>query len=159
MFLQPIWDLDLDLRPKDLDMYFTISESVNLDLDSDLEKEILNCAARAVSKTRRFHHITHILESFYSLKINERIKYPTRFSFSLKTGQPTCLQSLVSFITHRSLGLLLLSPLVALLSPLILKLRTDRFSFRSCFVEQSHVRSTSRCSSRHSFTYIKLACL
>ena len=31
--------MDLDLRPVDSDLDFTISESVDLDLDSDLKKE------------------------------------------------------------------------------------------------------------------------
>jgi len=36
---------------------------------------VLNSAARAVTKTPKFHHITPILKSLYWLKINDRIKY------------------------------------------------------------------------------------
>jgi len=36
---------------------------------------VLNSAARAVTKTPKFHHITPILKSLNRLKINERIKY------------------------------------------------------------------------------------
>jgi len=36
---------------------------------------VLNSAARAVTKTPKFHHITLILQSLHWLKINERIKY------------------------------------------------------------------------------------
>jgi len=41
---------------------------------------VLNSAARAVTKTPKFHQITPILKSLHWLKINERIKY--RFSLS-----------------------------------------------------------------------------
>jgi len=36
---------------------------------------VLNSAARAVTKTPKFHHITRILESLHLLKMNEIIKY------------------------------------------------------------------------------------
>jgi len=36
---------------------------------------VLNSAARAVTKTPKFHHITPILKYLHLLKINERIKY------------------------------------------------------------------------------------
>ena len=36
---------------------------------------VLNSAARAVTKTPKFHHVTRILESLHWLKINERIQY------------------------------------------------------------------------------------
>ena len=36
---------------------------------------VLNSAARAVTKTPKFHHITPILKSLHWLKINERIRY------------------------------------------------------------------------------------
>ena len=36
---------------------------------------VLNSAARAVTKTPKFHHITSILKSLHWLKINERIQY------------------------------------------------------------------------------------
>jgi len=75
---------------------------------------VLNSAARAVTKTSKFHHITPILKSLHWLKINERIKY-TVFSLtykSLKTGQPSYLRSLLSFPSHcctRSTSLITLS--------------------------------------------------
>jgi len=60
--------------------------------------------------------------------MHERIKYEV-FSLpykSLKTaGQPSYLHSLLSFPSHRSNRLLFLSPLVAFLSPLVLKLQTN----------------------------------
>jgi len=34
-----------------------------------------NSSARVVTKTLKFHHITHIFKSLHWLKINERIKY------------------------------------------------------------------------------------
>jgi len=36
---------------------------------------VINSAARAVTKTPNFHHITPILKYLHWLKINERIKY------------------------------------------------------------------------------------
>jgi len=36
---------------------------------------VLNSAARAVTKTPKFHHITPIIKSLHWLNINERIKY------------------------------------------------------------------------------------
>jgi len=78
---------------------------------------VLNSAARAVTKTHKFHHITPFL---HWLKINERIKYKvlSLTYISLKTG-------LTSALFFHSLHIvvlgLLLSPLVTLLSPLVLK--------------------------------------
>ena len=65
---------------------------------------VLNSAARAVTKTPKFHHITPILKSLHWLKINERIKYKVlSLTYkSLKTGQPSYLRSLLSFPSHRS---------------------------------------------------------
>jgi len=87
---------------------------------------ILNCTARSVNKTTTFHHITPILKSLHWLKINERIKYKVlSFTYkSLKTGQPSYLRFLLSYL-HIVLLDLLLSPLVALLSPLAFKLQID----------------------------------
>ena len=36
---------------------------------------VLNAAARAVTKTHKFHHTSPILKSLHRLKINERIQY------------------------------------------------------------------------------------
>jgi len=71
-----------------------------------------------------------ILASLHWLKMNERIKYRvlSHTYNSVKTGQPSYLHSHHSFPSHRSiLGFLLLSPLVALLLPLVLKLQTDLY--------------------------------
>jgi len=88
---------------------------------------VLNSAARAVTKPPKFHHHnTPILKSLHWLKINERIKYKV-LSLSLTHLN---LSKLVNFLTSAlffhslhiaELGLPLLSPLVALLSPLVLK--------------------------------------
>jgi len=82
---------------------------------------VLNSAARAVTKNPKFHHITLILKSLHWLKINERIKYKYKVlslaNKSLNTGQP----SFILVTSLHSFGLLLLSPLVDLLSPLVLK--------------------------------------
>jgi len=80
---------------------------------------VLNAAARAVTKTRKFHHITHILKSLHWLKIglNERIKYVLFLTYkSLKL-----VNNLTSALFFHSLhivllSLLLLSPIVDLLS-------------------------------------------
>jgi len=73
---------------------------------------VLNPAARAVTKTPKFHHITPILKSLHWLKINERIKYKilSLTYKSLKTGQPSyLLPPLSSFIPFPSLYLVFLS--------------------------------------------------
>ena len=51
---------------------------------------VLNSAARAVTKTPKFHHITPILKSLHWLKINERIQYKVlSLTYkSLQTGKP-----------------------------------------------------------------------
>jgi len=53
------------------------------------------------------------------------------------------------------LGLLLLSPLVALLSPLKIANRSYNHSAPALW---NNLPSTSCCSPRHSFFYVKLAC-
>jgi hypothetical protein len=65
---------------------------------------VLNSAARAVTKTPKFHHITPILKSLHWLKINERIQYKVlSLTYkSLQTGYPSYLRSLLSFTPHRS---------------------------------------------------------
>jgi len=81
----------------------------------------------------------------------------TRYSVTYKSlKQITFLITLSSFIPF---DLRLFSLLVALLLPLVLTCKYILLSFHSCFVEQSPIFSTSRCSSHHSFTYIKLTCL
>jgi len=85
--------------------------------------------------TPELHLITPILKSLHCLKINERIKY-TRFSLS-----DINLSKLVSLLTsalffhslHIVIFGLLFSPLVALLSPLVLKLQTDLSIFLLLF--------------------------
>jgi len=64
---------------------------------------VLNSAARAVTKTPKFQHITPILKSLHWLKINERIKYKVlSLTYkSLETGQLSYLLSLLSFPSHR----------------------------------------------------------
>ena len=59
---------------------------------------VLNAAARAVTKTPKFHHISPILKSLHWLKINERIQYKV-LSLTYKTlhsGHPSYLHSLLS---------------------------------------------------------------
>jgi hypothetical protein len=65
---------------------------------------LLNSAARAVTRTPKFHHITPILKSLHWLTINQRIQYKvlTLTHKSLKTGHPAYLRSLLSFTPHRS---------------------------------------------------------
>jgi hypothetical protein len=81
---------------------------------------VLNSAARAVTKTLKFHHITPILKSLHWLTINQRINYKVLFLThkSLKTGHPTYLRSLFSFtlILHVLLLLSLLNVLLSLLA-------------------------------------------
>jgi len=63
---------------------------------------VLDYAARAVTKTPKFHHIAPILKPLHWLNINERIKYAGSLShIFLKTGQPSELCSLFSFPSNR----------------------------------------------------------
>ena len=65
---------------------------------------VLNSAARAVTKTPKFHHITPILKSLHWLNINERIQYKV-LSLTYKTlnsSRPAYLHSLVTVNHSRS---------------------------------------------------------
>ena len=65
---------------------------------------ILNTAARAITKTSKFHHITPILKSLHCLKINQRIHYKI-LSMTYKTlqsQQPSYLHSRLSLQTNNS---------------------------------------------------------
>jgi len=82
---------------------------------------VLNSAAHAVTKTPKCHHITHILKFLQWLKINARIKYKV---FSLSHINLSNLLTCAPFFHYLHivvLGFPLLSPLVPLLSPLVLK--------------------------------------
>jgi hypothetical protein len=59
---------------------------------------VLNAAARAVTKTPKFHHISPILKSLHWLKINERIQYKVLFLTykTLHSGHPSYLHSLLN---------------------------------------------------------------
>jgi hypothetical protein len=86
-------------------------DSLLLNLPSsstNLLQFVLNSAARAVTKTSRFHHITPILKSLHWLKINQRIHYKV-ISLTYKillSNQPSYLRSLLAFKV-----LVLLAPL------------------------------------------------
>jgi len=84
---------------------------------------VLNSAARAVTKTPKLHHITPILKSLYWLKIHERIKYKVlSLTYkSLKLVNILTFALFFHFLHVVVLDHLLLLPLVALLSPLVLK--------------------------------------
>jgi hypothetical protein len=72
---------------------------------------VLNSAARAVTKTSKFHHITPILKTLHWLKINERIQYKVlSLTYkSLQTGHPCCLRSLSPNRSTRSSSLITLN--------------------------------------------------
>jgi hypothetical protein len=65
---------------------------------------VLNSAARAVTKTSRFHHITPVLKSLHWLKINQRIhnKVISLTYKILLSDQPSYLRSLLSLQSSRS---------------------------------------------------------
>jgi hypothetical protein len=60
---------------------------------------VLKAAARAVTKTTKFHHISPILKSLHWIKINERILYtvPSHTYKTVLSGHPSCLHFLLSF--------------------------------------------------------------
>jgi len=83
-------------------------------------------------------HNTPILESLHWLKLNEKIKYKVLSLSQINLSKLVNL--LISALFFHSihiivLSLLLVSLLVALLSPLVLKLQHIFLSFCSCFVE------------------------
>ena len=59
---------------------------------------IQNAAARAVSKSHKFHHITPVLKSLHWLKISERIQYKVlSLTYNaLQHGQPVYIRNLLS---------------------------------------------------------------
>ena len=65
---------------------------------------VLNSAARTVTKTPKFHHITPILESLHWLNINQRIQYKVLFLTykTLSSSRPAYLHSLVTLNHARS---------------------------------------------------------
>jgi hypothetical protein len=88
---------------------------------------VLNSAARAVTRTCKFGHISPILKDLHWLKINERIKYKiSSLTYKiLTTNQPSYLRSLLEFQAARSIRS---SSVITLIRPSIpsrLKL-TDR---------------------------------
>jgi len=89
---------------------------------------VLNSAACTVTKTPKFHRITPILKSLHWLKINERMKYKVLSLSHINLSKLVNLLTSTLFFHSLHivvLGLLLLSPLVALLSLLVLKYQID----------------------------------
>jgi hypothetical protein len=88
---------------------------------------VLNSAARAVTRTSKFGHISPILKDLHWLKINERIKYKV-LSLTYKiltTNQPSYLRSLLEFQAARSTRSSSVITLIRPSNPSRLKL-TDR---------------------------------
>jgi hypothetical protein len=88
---------------------------------------VLNSAARAVTRTSKFGHISPIIKDLYWLKINERIKYKI-LSLTYKiliTNQPSYLRSLLEFQAARSTRSSSVITLIRPSNPSRLKL-TDR---------------------------------
>jgi len=113
-------------------------------------QRVLNSAAGAVTKTHKFHNITPILKFLNWLKINERIKYKV-LSLTYKsfiTGQPSYLRSLLSFPSHRCTWSSSLITLVALLSPLVLKIANISF-YQSAPVLRNNLPSHIRQVAHH----------
>jgi len=89
---------------------------------------VLNSSARAVTKTSKFHHITPILKCLHRLKISERIKYKVLSLSHINLSKLVNLLTPALFFHSLHivvLGLPLLSPSIALLSPLVLKYSID----------------------------------
>jgi hypothetical protein len=64
---------------------------------------VLNSAARAVTKTSRFHYITPVLKSLHWLKINQRIHYKIiSLTYKILSDQPSYLGSLLTLQSSRS---------------------------------------------------------
>jgi len=115
---------------------------------------ILNSAARAVTKTPKFLHITPILKCLHWLKTDERIKYKVLSLIlkSLKTGQPSYICSLLSLPSHHSTRY---SSLITLSRP---SLTSCLKNANRSFYHPAPVLRNSLPSHR-SFTYMKLTCL
>jgi len=109
-------------------------------------------------KLLNFITFTPFLKSLHWLKINERINYKVISHTHINLLKLVNLLTSALFFHSLPIVVLdfpILSHLVAHLSPLDSKWILS--SFCSCFMKRSPISSTSGCSSRHSFSYFKLA--
>ena len=122
---------------------------------------ILNSAARAVTKTPKFHHITPHLKSLHWLKITQRIQYKI-LSLTYKSLQFNKPSSISDLSPYNQLVLpahLQLSLSNALQIPLGSKFLTDLSTFKRPALWNAlphHLRSHSHSSQSHSLLSLSL---
>ena len=116
---------------------------------------ILNSAARAVTKTPKFHHITPHLKSLHWLKITQRIQYKilSLTYKSLQYNEPSSISDLLTIQPTRSTRSSAVVTLQRPSNPSRLKISDRSFYFQAPALWNAlphHLRSHSHSSQSHS---------
>ena len=116
---------------------------------------ILNSAARAVTKTPKFHHITPHLKSLHWLKITQRIQYKilSLTYKSLQYNKPSSISDLLTIQPTRSTRSSAVVTLQRPSNPSSLKISDRSFYFQARALWNAlphHLRSHSHSSESHS---------
>ena len=116
---------------------------------------ILNSAARAVTKTPKFHHITPHLKSLHWLKITQRIQYKilSLTYKSLQYNKPSSISDLLTIQPTRSTRSSAVVTLQRPSNPSRLKISDRSFYFQAHALWNAlphHLRSHSHSSQSHS---------
>ena len=116
---------------------------------------ILNSAARAVTKTPKFHHITPHLKSLHWLKITQRIQYKilSLTYKSLQYNKPSSISDLLTIQPTRSTRSSAVVTLQRPSNPSRLKISDRSFYFQAPALWNAlphHLRSHSHSSESHS---------
>ena len=116
---------------------------------------ILNSAARAVTKTPKFHHITPHLKSLHWLKITQRIQYKilSLTYKSLQYNKPSSISDLLTIQPTRSTRSSAVVTLQRPSNPSRLKISDRSFYFQAPALWNAlphHLRSHSHSSQSHS---------
>ena len=116
---------------------------------------ILNSAARAVTKTPKFHHITPHLKSLHWLKITQRIQYKilSLTYKSLQYNKPSSISDLLTIQPTRSTRSSAFVTLQRPPNPSRLKISDRSFYFQAPALWNAlphHLRSHSHSSQSHS---------
>ena len=116
---------------------------------------VLNSAARAVTKTPKFHHITPHLKSLHSLKITQRIQYKilSLTYKSLQYNKPSSISDLLTIQPTRSTRSSAVVTLQRPSNPSRLNISDRSFYFQALALWNAlphHLRSLSHFSQSHS---------
>ena len=120
---------------------------------------VLNSAARAVTKTPKFHHITPYLKSLHWFKITQRIQYKilSLTYKSLQYNKPSSISDLLTIQPTRSTRSSAVVTLQRPSNPSRLKISDRSFYFQAPALWNAlshHLRSHSHSSQSHSLLII-----